>query len=198
MPYSRSLRNDTKPKKMKTKRLSDQVEEILNLQVRKEAEAAQIFLSYAIWADSEGYSGVSNLLFRHSGEERDHMMKIIQYIQNRGGKAKITALSAPPEDPQNLQACLERLFQHEVDNTTAIYSIAELAQEEKDWATWNFAQWFVKEQIEEETLVMELLDKLKIAGGDDATDESLLLFDSQLGAHNDEADMARDSSVDNP
>lgn len=183
---------------MNTKRISEKIEDILNRQVRNEAEAAQIFLSYAIWADDQGYAGVANLLYRHSGEERDHMMKFINYIQNRGGKAKVTALNAPPEDPKNIQDCFQKLFKHEVDNTTAIYEIVNLAQEEKDWATWNFGQWFVKEQIEEETLVMDLLDKLEIAGGPDATDESLLLLDSQLEKHSDEAELARDTEVENP
>lgn len=180
------------------KRISDQIEKILNLQVRKEAEAAQIFLSYALWADNQGYSGVANLLTRHSGEERDHMMKFIQYIQVRNGKPIITELSAPPKNPKNLQDCFEKLFKHEVDNTESIYKIVNLAQEEKDWATFNFAQWFVKEQIEEETLVSDLLDELKIAGGDKATDESLLLLDMRIGKSEDEAEIARDSAVDDP
>lgn len=183
---------------MNTKRISDSIEKILNRQVKQEAEAAQIFLSYAVWADGIGYSGVADLLFRHSGEERDHMMKVIHYIQQRGGKTKITELASPPKDPKNIQDCFEKLFKHEVDNTTAIYEIVNMAQEEKDWATWNFAQWFVAEQIEEETLVMDLLDKLKIAGGSDATAESLLLFDKELEDYSDEADMARDSNVENP
>ncbi len=183
---------------MDTKRLSKPVEDILNKQLTKEAEAAQIYLSYAVWADSEGYAGVANLLFRHSGEERNHMMKVLEYIQDRGGRAKITALSAPPKDPKNLQDCFEKIFQHEVDNTTAIYAIVDLTQKEKDWATWNFAQWFVKEQIEEETLVMDLLDKLKIAGGPKASDESLLYLDSKIGQQEDDADLAREASVENP
>lgn len=183
---------------MKTKRISDSVEEVLNKQVTKEAEAAQIYLAYGIWADSEGYAGVANLLFRHSGEERDHMMKVIEYIQQRGGKAKVTGLPTPPKDPQNLQECFEKIFQHEVDNTTAIYGIVNQAFEEKDWATWNFGQWFVKEQIEEETLALDLLDKLKIAGGPQATDESLLYLDEQIGNQKDDADLARDANVENP
>ncbi|HLR38447.1 MAG TPA: ferritin [Chitinophagaceae bacterium] len=183
---------------MDTKRISKSIEDILNKQVKKEAEAAQIFLSYAVWADDTGYNGVANLLFRHSGEERVHMMKVIEYIQGRGGKAKISALAAPPKDPKNLKECLEKLFKHEVDNTSAIYEIVNLAQKEKDWSSWNFAQWFVKEQIEEETLIMELLDKLKIAGGARATNESLLYLDAEIGANEDEADLARDASVDNP
>ncbi|MEH6764375.1 ferritin [Aequorivita antarctica] len=183
---------------MDTNRLSKKIEDVLNKQVTQEANAAQIYLSYAIWADSEGYAGIANLLFRHSGEERNHMMKVIEYIQERGGKSKISALSAPPKDPKNLQECFEKIFQHEVDNTTAIYGIVNLSQEEKDWATWNFGQWFVKEQIEEETLVMDLLDKLKIAGGDKATSESLLYLDTKIGDQEDDADLARDASVDNP
>jgi ferritin len=183
---------------METNRLSKPILDILNKQVTKEGQASQIYLSYAIWADSEGYSGVANLLFRHSGEERNHMMKVVEYIQERGGKAEVSALTAPPKDPKNLQECFENIFKHEVDNTTAIYEIVSLAQKEKDWATWNFGQWFVKEQIEEETLVMELLDKLKVAGGVKATDESLLFLDSEIGAQEDEADLARNANVDNP
>lgn len=174
------------------------IENALNKQVTKDANASQIYLSYGVWADSEGYSGVANLLFRHSGEERNHMMKVIEYIQKRGGKAKIQALQTPPEDPENLQACFERIFKHEVENSDAIYQIVVKAMEEHDWASWNFLQWFVKEQIEEEILVMDLLDQLKIAGGNLATHESLLYLDSKLGGSQDDAPLARDSSVQDP
>src|SRR5690606_17079943 len=183
---------------MNTNRLSKPIEEILNKQLAKEADAAQIYLSYGAWADNEGYSGVSNFLFRHSQEERNHMTKVMGYILERGGKPIISAISAPPKDPGNLQECFEKIFMHEVDNTTAIYQIVSLSQEEKDWSTWNFAQWFVKEQIEEESLARDLLDKLKIAGGTEATHESLLFLDSQLGRKEDEVDLARDASAMNP
>lgn len=183
---------------MDTNRLSKPIEDILNKQVKKEANASQIYLSYGTWADAQGYSGVSNLLFRHSQEERSHMMKVIEYIQNRGGRARVSALDAPPNDPKNLQDCFEKLFKHEVDNSNAIYEIVTLAQNEKDWATYNFGHWFVKEQIEEETLVMDILDMLKVAGGDAATDESLLYFDNKMGAKEDEAELARDVSGANP
>lgn len=183
---------------MNTKRLSERMENILNQQVTKEANASQTYLSYGVWADSEGYSGTANLLFRHSGEERNHMMKIIEYIQKRGGKTKVEALGEVPKDPKNLQDCFEKLFQHEVDNSEAIYKIVAEALEFKDWATWNFGQWFVKEQIEEETLIMELLDKLKIAGGNKATKDSLLYLDNKIGGREDDADLARNASVENP
>ncbi len=183
---------------MNTNRLSKSTEDILNGQVMKEAQAAQIYLSYGCWADSEGYAGVSNLLFRHAQEERDHMMKVMEYIMSRGGRAVISALSEPPKDPKNIQDCFDKIFKHEVDNTKAIYKIVSQAQKEEDWATWNFGQWFVKEQIEEEALVMDIMDKLKVAGGNKATKESLLLFDTSMGEKEDDAELARNSSAENP
>lgn len=183
---------------MDTNRLSKEIENILNSQVAKEAEAAQIYLSYGAWADDQGYGGIANFFFRHVAEERDHMMKVMQYIMERGGRVRITAIKAPPEDPINLQDCFEKTFKSEVDNTNAIYAIVNLSHEERDWATYNFAQWFVKEQIEEEKLVMELLDKLKISGGTEATHESLFSLDKYLGEAPDDAPLARDASMDNP
>ncbi|MBW2962245.1 ferritin [Mesonia aestuariivivens] len=183
---------------MNTNRLSIPIEKILNHQVKKEATASQIYLSLGAWADSEGYAGMADFLFRHAQEERNHMIKVMDYIMERGGRVKITGIDDPVKDPENLQECLELVFTHEVDNTKAIYDIVNLSQEEKDWATWNFAQWFVKEQIEEEALVLDLLDKLKVAGGTKATPESLLYLDAQFNKMEDEVTLAREASGDKP
>lgn len=183
---------------MDTNRLSKKIQDILNLQVTKEAEAAQIYLSYGCWADSQGYGGVSNFLMRHASEERNHMTKVLRYIMDRGGMVSISAIKAPPSNPKNIQDCFEKTFKHEVDNSNAIYEIVNLAHEEKDWATYNFAQWFVKEQIEEEKVVMDLLDKLKIAGGPKATDESLFNLDKYLAKAPDHASLPREASEEEP
>ena len=76
--------------------------------------------------------------------------------------------------------------------------ILDLEFKEKDWATWNFIQWFVKEQIEEEKLALELIDKLKIAGGDRATDESLFTLDKALEAAADEVSLPQEAIAENP
>ena len=183
---------------MNTNRLSKTIEAALNAQMTKEAHASQIYLSYGAWADSKGYGGTANFLFRHAQEERNHMMKILEYILKRGGKVQVTAIPAPPEDPATIQACFEKIFAHEVDNTTAIYSVVKLSLQEEDWATWNFMQWFVKEQTEEETLAMELLDKLKIAGGDTASDTSLYSLDRDLNSTPDDATLAQDVTAEKP
>ncbi|MES2808233.1 MAG: ferritin-like domain-containing protein, partial [Bacteroidota bacterium] len=79
-----------------------------------------------------------------------------------------------------------------------IYGLVDMSMAEKDWATWNFLQWFVKEQTEEETMAMELLDRIKIAGGPNAKDDALYNLDVDLKKTPDDATLAQDTSVDNP
>ena len=183
---------------MNTNRLSKTLEAALNAQMTKEAHASQIYLSYGAWADSKGFGGTANFLFRHAQEERNHMMKVLEYILKRGGEVTVTAIPAPPPNPASMQNCFEKVFEHEVDNTNAIYKIVKMSFEEADWATWNFMQWFVKEQTEEETLALDLLDKLKIAGGDKASDESLYSLDRDLHNTPDDATAAQDVTADKP
>lgn len=172
--------------------------EILNAQMTKEAHASQIYLSFASWADNGGYQGISNFLFRHAQEERNHMMKFLEYILERGAKPKIEAIPAPLPDPSTVYECFEKAFESEVRNTEAIYKCVDLAFNEKDWITWNFLQWFVKEQNEEETLFLNMLDKLKIAGKEEAADEFLYVLDRDLKSEPDEAEIAREKSAENP
>ena len=183
---------------MKTNRLSEKLTQALNEQLTKEAHASQIYLSYAAWADNEGYGGISNFLFRHAAEERNHMMKILEYILKRGAKAKVIAIPGPPLDPTSVNNCFEKVFEHEVDNTKAVYKIVKLSLDEEDWATWNFMQWFVKEQTEEETLALSLLDKIKISGGEKATNAVLYELDKDLATTSGDSTLAQDVTTDKP
>lgn len=171
---------------MKTARISKGINEILNHQMALEAYASQIYLSYASWMQSQGYAGIANFLFRHSHEERAHMMKILTYILNRGGEVQVRAVAAPPSNPGSVQDCFEKIFAHEVENTQAVYRLVKMSFEESDWATWNLMQWFVKEQVEEENLALTLMDRLKISGGDDAGSNMLYELDRDLGKAPDE------------
>ena len=183
---------------MKKNRLSKSLQAALNTQMTKEAEAAQIYLSYAAWASGEGYAGIANFLFRHANEERNHMMKFLEYILERGAKVEVEAIPAPPKSPTNIQNCFEQVFEQEVDNTKGIYKIVKMSFDEEDWATWHFMQWFVKEQTEEETLALNLLDKIKIAGGTNASGEALYALDKDLHTKSDDAALAEDKTVMNP
>ncbi len=183
---------------MDTNRLSDSLRISLNAQMTKEAHASQIYLSYASWAAAEGFDGIANFLFRHAQEERNHMMKFLEYILERGAKVKIEAIPAPPDEPKNVQDCFEKVFTQEVDNTKWIYKLVKQSLLEEDWATWHFMQWFVKEQTEEETLAMNLLDKIKIAGGTHASGDALYELDRDLKKTPDDADLAETKTADNP
>ena len=78
---------------MNTNRLSKAMETSLIKQMTKENQASQIYLSLGCWADTKGYGGVANFLFRHAQEERNHMIKIMMYILERGGTPKVEAVT---------------------------------------------------------------------------------------------------------
>jgi ferritin len=183
---------------MNTNRLSKTLAAALNTQITKEALASQIYLSYAAWADSQGFSGIANFLFRHAQEERNHMMKILEYILKRGAEVQVTAIPAPPEHPVSIHNCFEKIFAHEADNTKAVYNLVKMSFTEEDWATWNFMQWFVKEQTEEETLAMNLLNKMKIAGGKMISKDALYFLDRDLEKTPGDIRLAQDATAENP
>ena len=183
---------------MDTNRLSPTLAKVLNAQMTNEAHNAQIYLSYASWASDKGYEGIANFLFRHSNEERNHMMKILEYILKRGAKVVVTTIPDPGPDPSSVNDCFEKVFKSEVENTSNIYNIVNMSMAEKDWATWNFMQWFVKEQTEEETLALDLLSKIKIAGGENAHSDALYTLNNDLGNTPDDAVLAQNVTVEKP
>ncbi|MCP1997495.1 ferritin [Flavobacterium sp. HSC-61S13] len=166
---------------MKTQRLSQKLTQALNSQVTLEANSSQIYLMLASWADDAHYDGVKNFLMKHSQEERVHMAKVMEYIQERGAKVVIEALEKPGPEPKDILECFEMVLDQEIKNTEAIYQIVNWSFEEKDWATWNFLQWLVNEQREEEKLALNLLDKVKLAGGRSMSDTSKFELDKTIG-----------------
>lgn len=179
---------------MKTKRISDKMEKLLNTQMTREAYQAQVYLSYASWAEVNSFAGIATFLYGHMAEEREHMFKILKYINDRGGSAKIEAIDAAPANPKDIGDCLKKILQHEIDNSTEIDKIVNLAHEEKDWATFNFGQWFVKEQIEEESLINEILDKYDLASTEIKGNTSLYDLDRDLAGHSQEGDLPREEA----
>src|ERR1035438_8933939 len=117
---------------MNTNRLSKSLAAALNLQMTQEAHASQIYLSYGCWADRKGFGGISNFLFRHAEEERNHMMKILEYILKRGGEVKVATIPAPPANPTSINDCFEKIFDHEVANTKSIYALVKISFNEED------------------------------------------------------------------
>ncbi len=178
-----------------TKRISDQMEQLLNAQMMREAFQAQVYLSYGSWAEVNSFNGIATFLYGHSEEERVHMFKFLKYINERGGSAKIEALAAAPAHPKDIGECLNRIMEHEVENSARIYEIVNLAHEERDWATFNFGQYFVKEQIEEEALINDKIDKYKLASTKTENNRSLYELDRDISGASQEGNLPRNEKL---
>ncbi|MEO9892027.1 ferritin [Aurantibacter sp.] len=180
---------------MKTKRISDKIEKALNEQMTREAYQSQVYLSYASWAEVNSFPGIATFLYGHMQEEREHMFKFLKYINDRGGETKIEAIKAPPENPKNVEDCLQKILKHEIENSKQIDKIVNLSHEEKDWATFNFAQWFVKEQIEEETLINEIIDKYTLASNEKDNNSNLYDLDRDLASASQHATIPQEEKL---
>jgi ferritin len=157
--------------------VSKKVELALNQQIELEAASSQYYLAMASWAETEGLEGVASFLYTHSDEERMHMLKLVKYVNERGGHALIPALKAQPQKFKSIQFVFEEVLKHEVLVSNEINQLVETCLKEKDYTTHNFLQWYVAEQIEEEALSRRVLDKLKMVSNDKS---GLYLFDRDL------------------
>ena len=158
--------------------LSKSMQEALNKQVQMEAESSQAYLAMASWAEIQpGLQGVTEFFFKQSDEERIHMLKLVRFINERAGFAMIPALEQPMVTFQSLRRVFEEFLKHELKVSDSINDLVHLALTEKDYATHNFLQWYVNEQMEEERVARTLNDKLEMIGDDKS---GLYLFDRDI------------------
>jgi len=144
--------------------LKKKVEDICNRQVEREGYSSNLYLAMASWAETNGFSGVAQWLYVQSDEERLHMLKFIKYINERGGKSIMPALKKPPVDYKNVEDLFREVLKHEEFVTASINEIVAVTLEEKDFNTHNFLQWFVFEQVEEESSARAIIDKIHLVG----------------------------------
>lgn len=157
--------------------MNERVENALNEQIEKEASSSQFYLAMASWAEENGLEGTANFLYGHSDEERFHMLKLVKFVNERGGSARVPGLAQPPSEFKSLLNVFELLLEHEIMVTESINNLVDVCLQEKDYTTHNFVQWYVSEQLEEEALARTVLDKLKLIGEDKA---GLYMFDRDL------------------
>ncbi len=157
--------------------LSGKIEDALNKQIAIEAESSQFYLAMASWAETQGLNGTSTFLYEHSDEERMHMLKLVHFVNERGGKAIIPVLQQPPSEFESITNIFESLLNHEIMVSEQINHVVDICLQEKDYTTHNFMQWYVSEQIEEEALARTIMDKLNMIGTDKG---GLYLFDRDL------------------
>ena len=144
--------------------ISKRMEQALNVQIELEAYASFLYLSMASWCDRQGLGGCAEFMHRQSEEERSHMMRIFHYISDVDGTAITPAIKQPPLEFPSIQDLFTTVYEHEQKVTASIHKLLDLCNEEDDYTTHNFLQWYINEQREEEALMRTILDKIKLIG----------------------------------
>ena len=157
--------------------LNKKVEDALNKQIELEHFSSQLYLAMASWAEKKGYNGSANFLYAHSDEEREHMLKLFHYVNDRGGHAVVPKVDQPKLDYESSQSVYKEIYEHELMISSEINNLVGICFDERDFTTQNFLQWYVEEQIEEESLFSTILDKLNLLGGDKAR---MYMFDKEM------------------
>lgn len=153
----------------------------LTKQMNDEFYSSNLYLQMSAWCCDKAYDGAAKFFRDHANEEMQHMMRLFDYLNETGSMPIIGKIDAPTSSFSSLKDVLEKAYIHEQSITNSINMLADLAITTKDYPTFNFLQWFLKEQHEEEKLFKTLVDRLLIAG---ESGEGLFLIDKEIGNTN--------------
>ena len=159
--------------------LSKKVEKALNDQLNMEYSSAYVYQAMAAYFSDINFSGFAAWMDNQAEEERTHARKIYDYILERGGKVALSEIRAPKSQYKSALEAFEDSWKHEKAVTKSIEKVYVLAKDEKDFGTEVFLQWFITEQIEEESTVESIIDKFKMLEG---TNTALYLLNNELGS----------------
>lgn len=149
----------------------------LNEQLNLEFYSANLYLQMSAWCSDKGYEGAAAFLKAHSQEEMEHMQRLFDYLSDTGALPLLGQIAAPPANFISIADVFTQTYKHEQLITGEINKLAHLAMTTQDYSTFNFLQWYVSEQHEEEKLFKSVLDKLDMVG---ESGKSLFLLDKDL------------------
>lgn len=155
------------------------VETALNEQIKKEEHSSRIYLAMASWCERNGYPGSSDFLYAQTEEERLHMLKLVHYLNDRGGNVLVDKLEAPSATYQSLLDVFRQVLKHEEYISASINDLYAICIKEKDYTTANYLQWYINEQIEEESTARSILDQINLAGAEKG---GLFMVDKELAS----------------
>ncbi len=159
--------------------LDEKMKKALTDQINEEFYSAYLYLSMSAYCNKIGLKGFANWMMVQYKEEVDHGMKMFGYIISRGEEVKLQAIKEPPYSWVSPLNVFAETLKHEQHITERINYLVDIAEETKDRATYNFLQWFIDEQVEEEENDREIIDKLKLIEG---SKNGLFMLDKELGA----------------
>ncbi len=158
--------------------LGKKIAEELNDQVNREFYSAYFYLSMSAYSDYLGLKGFANWFLMKNQEETQHAMKVYKYILDQGAPITLLPVKQPPSKFEGPLVMFEQTLAHEQSVTQRFNELVDISVTEKDHATHIFLQWFITEQIEEEAIVSEIINKIKLVGG---KGDGLFMIDNQLG-----------------
>ncbi|HPM79022.1 MAG TPA: ferritin, partial [bacterium] len=139
------------------------IEKALNEQMIFEAYSGYIYLAMAAWAETQNMGGFASWLrVQFLEETMIHAKKFHDFIIDRGGVAVFDAVPKPPAEYASMLEVFAAAYKHETVVTDRIYKLVELAEKEGDRATFQFLQWFIEEQVEEEKQTDDIVQQLKM------------------------------------
>lgn len=160
---------------MSTKKMQD----ALNKQLTDELYSSYLYLSIAAHFEEQSLKGFANWFRIQSQEEYGHAMKFYNFIIRTDSRVILTQIDAPKTSWKNVMDAFKDTLTHEKKITGLIHKLVDLSIQSKDYATNNFLQWFVNEQVEEEATVEEIIRKLEMIGDNKG---GLYMLDRELGA----------------
>jgi ferritin len=165
--------------------LSETIQQALNKQITYEFSASHVYMGMSAYFETLNLTGFAHWFRVQSDEEREHALRIFDYVNDRDGRVTLGAIAEPRGEYSSPLEAMEHALAHERNVTAAINSIYTLAIKENDYATQSMLKWFVDEQVEEEKNADEIIQHLKLIGGDGT---GLLMIDRQLAARGGEAE----------
>ena len=157
--------------------ISERLVNAINEQIKHEFFSAQLYLAMAAYCASEDLNGFANFFKVQAEEEKFHAMKFFDYLIERGGRTRLTALDSPENDYASVLHAYQKAYEHEQAVTKKIYNLMDIAMDEREHATISFLKWFIDEQVEEESMFSSLLKKLGRIGNDP---NALYTLDAEL------------------
>jgi ferritin len=153
------------------------MQDAMNEQINKELFSSYLYLSMAAYFEDRNLPGFANWMRVQADEEREHAMKIYDFILERGGKVALKAIDAPKTEWNSTLEVAEEVAAHEGKVTASIHALYELALKEKDYPAQVMLQWFISEQVEEEKNAAEIVASLKMI---EAHETAVLQLDHRL------------------
>jgi len=159
--------------------LSEKILKALNRQMNAESASAYLYMGMAAWLDARNLRGCAAWMKAQAHEEFRHAMKFYDFINSRNGRVIIKSVGSPKTEWDSPLAMFEDAYKHECGISALINELVDLAAAEKDHASHPFLQWFVTEQIEEESSADKIVQKLKLIGDHPM---GLVMLDKELAA----------------